>query len=171
MMKHKFLLIYSWFVRSVFFFLPDIPIFMRVRGWFYGLGMRSSGKNFQVTHSVILNTLENYQIGDNIYIANFCNFIATGLVEIGDNVIFGPSTIVVSGDHVFKNNSFRFSPSKEKPIKINSNCWIAANCTILGGSIIPNGSIVSANSAFKLRTIDNINSIYGGVPSKFIKKL
>lgn len=62
-MKHKFLLIYSWFVRTILFFLPDMPLVMRLRGFLYGLGMAKSGKNIQVTHDAILRDLENMSMG------------------------------------------------------------------------------------------------------------
>ena len=87
-MKHKVLLVYSWFVRTVLFFLPDFPLFMRFRGWLYGLGMKKCGKDFQVTHSAVLNTIDMIVVGDNVYIANFCSLIANGVIEIGDNVLF-----------------------------------------------------------------------------------
>lgn len=58
-MKHKLLLLYSWLVRTLLFFLPDMPLVMRFRGFLYGLGMAKSGKNIQVTHDAILRDLEN----------------------------------------------------------------------------------------------------------------
>ena len=57
-MKHKFLLLYSWFVRTIMYFLPDIPFIMRFRGFLYGVGMKKCGKDFQVTHNAIIKELE-----------------------------------------------------------------------------------------------------------------
>lgn len=62
-MKHKLLLAYSWFVRTILFFLPDMPLVMRFRGFLYGLGMAKRGKNIQVTHDAILRDLENMSLG------------------------------------------------------------------------------------------------------------
>ena len=53
-MKHRLLLLYSWLVKTVLFFLPDIPLIMRFRGFLYSLGMPSCGSNFQVAHNVII---------------------------------------------------------------------------------------------------------------------
>ena len=51
-MKHRLLLLYSWLVKTVLFFFPDVPLIMRFRGFLYGLGMPSCGSNFQVAHNV-----------------------------------------------------------------------------------------------------------------------
>ena len=66
-MKHKLLLLYSWFIRTIMFFLPDMPIIMRSRGFLYGLGMAKCGKNIQVTHDAILRDLENICMGGEFY--------------------------------------------------------------------------------------------------------
>lgn len=93
-MKHKLSLIYAWSVRTLFFFLPDFPLFMRFRGWLYGVGMEKCGRNFQVAHSAVLNSLDRIKVGDNVYIANFCSLIPNGLIEIGSNTLFGPGVVV-----------------------------------------------------------------------------
>ena len=130
-MKHKLLLVYSWFVRTVLFFLPDFPFFMRFRGWLYGLGMKKCGKNFQVTHSAVLNTIDMIVVGDNVYIANFCSLIANGVIEIGDNVLFGPGVVVSSGNHKYVNGQL-VKESDRKDVMIEKNSWVAANCTVVG---------------------------------------
>lgn len=168
-MKHKLLLLYSWFVRTLLFFLPDIPLFMRFRGWMYGLGMKKRGKNFQVTHSAIMNTIDKMIIGDNVYIANFCSLIANGKIIIEDNVLFGPSVVVSSGNHRYENGRL-LKESDKKDVVIKKNCWIAANCTVVGGAILPEGSILAANSVLtsKLNVV-SVDALYGGSPAHFIK--
>ena len=170
-MKHRLLLVYSWFVRTILFFFPDIPVFMRFRGRLYGLGMKKCGKNFQVTHSAILNTIDMIVVGDNVYIANFCSLIANGTIEIGDNVLFGPSVVVSSGNHKFENGRL-LKESNQKDVIIGKNCWIAANCTVVGGAILPEGSILAANSVLTNKPdLVKTNCIYGGTPAKYIKTI
>lgn len=168
---HKFLLIYSWLIRILLFLLPDFPLAMRFRGWLYSFGMKSCGKNFQVTHSAILNSLESLEIGDNVYIANFCNLIGTGNIIIGNEVILGPGVIISAGNHHFSNNSFRFASSTPLDIIIGDGSWIAANCTIVGRSIFPAESVLAANSVFIPSSTNSSSGIYAGNPAKFIKKL
>lgn len=170
-MSHKLKLLYSWFVYSIMFIMPDIPIIMRCRGFFYGLGMIKCGKNFQVTHSVILNTLEKISIGDNVYIANYSQLLANGKIEIKDNVLIGPNVIISSGNHKYEKGKIS-KTSYQQNVIINENSWISANCTIVGGGSLPIGSILAANSVCneKLKNLPP-NSLYGGVPAKYIKHL
>ena len=105
-MKHKFLLLYVWFVRSLLYFMPDIPLIMRFRGFLYSLGMKECGKNFQVSHSVIFNGIEGMRVGNNVFINNFNIFIVTYGITILDNVIIGPSCVFSSHNHLYKNGSF-----------------------------------------------------------------
>ncbi|MBR4468746.1 MAG: acyltransferase [Bacteroidales bacterium] len=170
-MKHKLLLIYSWLIRTLLFFLPDIPFIMRFRGWLYGLGMLHKGKNFQLAHSTILNTIEMISVGENVYIANFCSIIANGNITIGDNTLFGPGVVISSGNHRFEDGLF-IKQSDKKDVAIGKNSWVAANCTIVGGSVLPESSILAANSVLTSKLDETLaGCLYGGTPAKFIKKL
>lgn len=169
-MKHKYLILYSWFIRTMFYFLPDAPVFMRFRGWLYSFGMRDCGKNFQVTHSAILNGLDKLSVGDNVYIANFGNLICNKSVTIGDNVLFGPSVVLSDGNHVFDGHDF-CSKVYHKEINIGSGSWIASHVTILSGSNIPEFSLIAAGAIVSAKSCNGeLYAIYGGVPAKFIKK-
>ncbi|QWG03992.1 hypothetical protein KMW28_13775 [Flammeovirga yaeyamensis] len=53
------------------------------------------------------------------------------------------------------------------PIEIGENCWIGRGCIILAGVTIGDGAIIAANSVVN-KNIPS-NTIYGGVPAKFIK--
>ena len=170
-MKHKFLLIYSWFIRTVMYFLPDIPIIMRLRGWLYGLGMTRCGRNFQVTHSVIINGIDLCEVGNNVYIANSCNMILNGTLEVGDEVIFGPSVLVSTGNHQFNGRSYRFSESLREPILIGNGSWIGGNSTLLGGVIVPDKSVIGAGSVVTKKSCNGIVGVYAGVPAKIVKEI
>ena len=56
---------------------------------------------------------------------------------------------------------------QKKNIIIEDNVWIGANVKILGGVTIKTGSIVAAGAVVNTDTFEN--SIFGGVPAKFIK--
>lgn len=174
-MKHKFLLIYSWIVRSILYFLPDIPIIMRFRGWLYGLGMEKCGKNFQVTHNVVINTLGSFVIGDNVRLGIFTrlNGSASGTCEIGDDVIVGQGTMISCGNHEFNGKNFRDikKPSTTTKIQIGQGSWIGANCTLTAGSKVPPYSIVAAQSCVTKRMEQIEYSMYGGVPARYIKNI
>lgn len=173
-MRHKLLLLYSWFVRTLLIWLPDIPFIMRFRGWLYGLGMKSCGKNFQVAHSVDFKCLDQMVVGDNCLLGNGVIFLGSGKIIIEDEVLVGPHCVLASGNHAFLNGSYRYAHGKCSSIFLKFGCWIGANCTILPGAILPKGSVLAANSC--LGSIKNQEdfpdySLYAGNPARFIKSV
>ncbi len=86
-MSHKIGLIYSWFVRTILFFLPDIPLFMRFRGWCYSLAMKKTGKNFQVSANTILKGLPEFEVGANVYLAPGVIINAATKIKLEDEVM------------------------------------------------------------------------------------
>ncbi len=168
---HKFLLLYSWFIYTIMFFFPDIPVLMRLRGFLYGLMMNKSGRNFQVAHDVILKSLEYISVGDDVYIANMSIIIAgRSHITLEDQVMIGPKCVLVDGNHGFYNQSYRFAKGSSAPIILKYGSWVAGNCTVLGGSILPKGSVLGANSLLN-KPYKESNSIYGGLPAKHIKQI
>lgn len=164
---HKISILYSWFIRTLMFFLPNIPVIMRFRGFLYSFMMKRCGKNFQVASDVYINNLTGFLVGDNVYIAPRNTIIACELF-IGDNVIIGPNCVISGGNHKFDGLSFRYLPSSREVVVIEEGCWIAGNCTIVGGSVFPKYSIL-AGGAVLTKKYKECKAIYGGIPAKFIK--
>lgn len=169
MSKHKMSILYSWFVRTSTRALPDSPLIMRFRGYLYSVMMESCGKNFQVCSTSYLNSLAGLSVGQNVYLAHNTVILGKAII-IHDDVMVGPNTVIVSGNHSFVGKSFRFGKSILKPIIIKEGVWIAANCTVLGGSIIPPRSILAAGSVLN-KVFDESQCLYAGAPAKKIKKL
>lgn len=154
------------------FFLPDVPIIMRIRGWFYSLGMKNCGCDFQVAHDVKLITLESISIGSNCYIAYSSLLIANpyGEITIGNKVMIGPQCILVSDNHTSLNGSYRYGKCVEGRIVIEDGAWIGGHSTVLMNSKLPHNSCLGANSL--LNKIHEIpNSIYLGTPAKRYYKM
>ena len=141
-MKHKLLLVYSWLVRTALFFLPDIPFFMRFRGWLYGLGMAKRGRDFQVTHDVVIKDLQGISVGKHVFV----------------------------GNHSSQNGSYRYGKGNVGHIHIGRGSWVAGNCTVQKDSALPANSVLSANS-FLNKVFTEEDAVYGGVPAKLLKKL
>ena len=169
-MKNKIILLYTWFVRSFLFFLPDIPICMRFRGWLYGLFMKSCGKDFQVTHDAIIRDLARIEVGSHCFIGNNSFIMGSGTIYIDDEVLIAPHVIIISGNHGLKDGSFRYGTGDHGHIHIGRGAWIAGNSTICKGGYLPDGSVLSANS-FLNKSFNEKYSLYGGVPARFIKNI
>ncbi|MCG7562524.1 hypothetical protein [Pseudoalteromonas sp. McH1-42] len=164
-MKHKGLLLYTWFIRLFLGWLPDIPFIMRFRGALYSLGMPACGKNFQVSSNAIIRNLENCYFGDNVYLAPFVVVNAIDRVTLNNGVMIGFSSVLVSGNHTLQHGSFRYGKSDTKPISVLEGAWVGANCTLTAGSVLPQSSLLAANSALTKEMTED-NYIYGGVPAK-----
>ena len=169
-MRHKFGLIYAWFIRTMLYFLPDIPVIMRFRGWCYGLWMEQCGHDFQVTHDAYIKDLDYLSVGNHVFVGNGTVIMGSGTITIEDEVMFAPHCIVISGNHVQQNGSFRYGKGDRGHIHIGRGSWVAGNSTIQRGSKLPPASVLSANS-FLNKCYDEEGALYGGVPARFIKKL
>ncbi len=169
-MKHKLLLLYAWFVRSLLFFLPDMPVTMRFRGWLYGLGMKQHGRDIQITHDANIKTLDHMSLGSHIFIGNGTIFLGSGEIVIEDEVLIGPHCIIVSGNHTFGQSSYFYGKGVSGTIKICRGSWIAGNCTITKDSLLPARSILAAGSVLT-KTFTEEDCIYGGLPAKLIKHI
>ena len=168
-MNHKFILLYSWFIRTVGYFLPDQPLLMSFRGKLYSLVMKECGQNFQVSSNAIIKGLENLSVGNNVYLAPNTVINTIGNIILEDDVMIGFNSVIVSGNHSMINGSFRFGKSLTKSIIIHKGSWIGSNCTILAGANIPKSSILASNSSLG-KTFTTIG-VYGGSPAKLIKEL
>jgi acetyltransferase-like isoleucine patch superfamily enzyme len=167
-MKNRFLLLYAWVIRTGLFFFPDIPIFMRFRGFMYALGMKSCGIDFQVAHDVVIKGLQNIDAGNNIFVGNHSVIMGGGEIFIGNEVLIGPHVVIISGNHTKIENSYRFGKANIGSIFLGAGSWITSNCTVSINSSLPSGSVLSANS-FLNKKFKITNAIYGGVPAKMIK--
>ena len=84
-------------------------------------------------------------IGDNFYMNAGCHIL--GEIEIGNDVLIGPKTVIWSRDHsIAKNELIRKQPYFDKKITIGNDVWIASNVTVLKGVKIGDGAVIGAGS-------------------------
>ena len=167
-MKHNFLLIYSYLIRILFSFLPDVPKIMAIRGYFYAIGMKHCGSDFQVSSTAVLRGLENITCGSNVYLAPNSYIIARVGVEIEDEVLLAMNVVVTDGNHGYKDGSYRYAIAAAKPVYIKRGSWIAANSVVTAGSKINKGTLVGPCSV--VRGELDADSIYLTSPISLLKK-
>lgn len=108
---------------------------------------------------------KHIKLGKNVFINHACTFLDLGGITIEDDVQIGPKVNLITENHPV-------DPSKRKYldlkcIRIKRNAWIGAGATILPGVTIGENSIVAAGAVVNKDV--PANSIFGGVPAKFIK--
>jgi acetyltransferase-like isoleucine patch superfamily enzyme len=168
-MKVKFLILYTWWVRTFTFFLPEIPSFQSFRGWLYSFGMKKCGSRFRVSFNVVINHLETLTVGDNVYIA--CGTVITGAgnISIGANTLIGPNVILASSKHIHNKTNF-LGGYEHGVIKIEKGSWIGGNATLLMGTHVHMTSIVGAGAVCN-KDFEKPNVLIAGQPAIIVKTL
>jgi acetyltransferase-like isoleucine patch superfamily enzyme len=118
---------------------------------------------------VIKNLGVGLKIGNNVGIAQNAFIQVRGMVEIKDNVIFGPNVSIFSENHVFTDTELPVNKQgvTRKGVIIEEGVWLATRVIILDGVTVGKNSIVAAGSVVT-KDVPPL-SIVGGVPAKIIK--
>lgn len=156
---HFTLLLTNW--------LPDNVMFLRLRGYLIKPFFKKCGNNLRVGRNNTFYNSYNIILGDNVFIAYGNWFSGATDITVESDVMFGPNSIIISGNHSRINGSYRYGKSILIPIRIGYGCWIGANSAILAGSNIGRGSVVAANTVVRDHVPDNC--LFAGNPGK-IKK-
>lgn len=108
-----------------------------------GIGIRRRCE-FNVSEEGIL------EIGNNVFFNNSCMVVAHDKITIGSGTRFGPSVIIYDHDYDYKNrDSFIRGKHLSSPISIGKNCWIGAGTIILRGTIIGDDCVIGAGCVLK----------------------
>lgn len=110
---------------------------------------------------------KHIKLGKNVFINHVCTFLDLGGITIEDDVQIGPKVNLITENHPV--NPVKRKSLDLKSIMIKRNAWIGAGATILPGVTIGENSIVAAGAVVNKDVPDN--SIFGGIPAKFIKAI
>lgn len=109
----------------------------------------------------------NIKIGKGVFINKSCMFVDLGGITLEDNVLVGPEVKILSVNHPTDPKLRRGVVLKS--VLVKRNAWIGAGAIICPGVTIGENSIIAAGSVVTKDVPDN--SIFGGVPAKFIKSV
>ncbi|GAB3747495.1 acyltransferase [Spirosoma pomorum] len=109
-------------------------------------------------------------VGKNVGLGRDCFYGCAGGIKIGQDTIIGNFVSLHAENHNFDRSDtpIRLQGVNHRGINIGENCWIGAKVTILDGVVIEDGCIIAAGSVVVAGQY-KANSIYGGVPAKFLK--
>ena len=123
--------------------------------------------NFRVFPPFYTDFGRNIHLGDNVFINACCQFQDQGGVWLGDGCLIGHNVVFATLNHDL--NPARRQICIPKSIIVGKNVWIGSNATILSGVKIGDNSVVAAG-AVVTKDVE-ANTIVGGIPAKFIRKI
>ena len=88
----------------------------------------------------------NIRLGNNVLINYDCVLLDTGEIFIGDNVLIGPGSKIVTANHPIEYEKRRDWSVSCVPVKIEEDVWIGAGVVVLPGVTIGARSIIGAGS-------------------------
>ncbi|MNM60571.1 putative acetyltransferase [compost metagenome] len=109
----------------------------------------------------------NIRLGKGIFINKSCMFVDLGGIELEDNVLIGPDVKILSVNHPLDPENRRGVILKA--VKIKRNAWLGAGVTVCPGVTIGENSVIGAGSVVTKDVPSN--TVYAGVPAKFIKNI
>lgn len=157
------------FLHLVVFSLPRVPLFDDIKSLFLRCMGAAVGTRVTYYPHVWINTGRNLKVGDDVDFAVGVLVTSDGGVEIGDRVLIGYGTKILSRNHRVPENKGRiFGAGHEaKRVVIENDVWIGANCVILPGVTIGEGAVVAAG-AVVTKPVPAF-TVVGGVPAKPIR--
>lgn len=124
-------------------------------------------KSFSLFPPFYTDCGKNLKIGKNVFFNSGVKIQDQGGVTIEDGVLIGHNVVIATLDHNMNPNCRgNLIPA---PVHIGKNVWIGSNAVICKGVTIGDGAVIAAG-AVVVKDVPQ-NTIYGGVPAKFIKEI
>ena len=140
-------------------------------GIIIGNNSKIGAYSFVTTTSHMSKYGKGLTIGNNSACGRYCEFGASGGIEIGNDVIMGSYISFHSENHNYldKNLLIREQGVSSKGIKIGNNIWVGSKVTFLDGCKVGDNCVIASGAVVNSIYPDNV--IIGGVPAKILKHL
>jgi acetyltransferase-like isoleucine patch superfamily enzyme len=165
-----FLVVFIEMSMSMLMSLPRFRALNALKSLFLNVLGAKTGKRIVYYPGVWIFPGRNLCLGDDVDVAKDVMITTTGGVTIGDRVLVGYGTKIISSNHRIPDGLQKifYSGHENKEVTIGSDAWIGANCIILPGVTIGEGAIIAAGSVVTKDV--SAYMIVGGVPAKLIRK-
>lgn len=109
-------------------------------------------------------------IGDRVLINRNCD-VDPGVasVVIGDDVALGVGVVFAAAGHQVGSSKRRAKGRLDRPIVVESGCWLGARVVVLQGVTIAKGCVIGAGAVVTRSTA--ADGIYAGVPARRLRDL
>jgi len=132
-------------------------------------GIITVGRDCRIRkYAVIAPSGGRIAVGENSLLNVFGTLLGPGSVDIGTDVLIGPHTTVVAGNHTFDDPDTPIVRQEvaSEGIEIRDDVWIGANCTVLDGVTLGKGSVIAAGSVVTESV--PAHTVVGGTPAEQI---
>jgi len=165
----SFIVVSYEFLMNVIFALPRYRLFIFFKISLLRLMGAKIGKGVVIYPGVWIAPGRNLILGNHVDLAKDVLITSTGGVEIGDRVLIGYRTQIISSDHTIPSigEPFPISGDRPKKIVVEKDVWIGANCILTSGVTVGEGSVIAGGSVVTKDVPKN--AIVGGVPAKIIR--
>lgn len=117
----------------------------------------------------------NIHLADGVFINEGCNLMDDNRIELGKQVLLGPSCLLITSNHplayperIYEAEDGHMGVlSYSAPIVIEEGAWLAARVTVLPGVTIGRGSVIGAGSVVTKDVPPGMLAV--GVPAKVIR--
>ena len=159
--------------RKVFYILfLDYPLkpLEKLRWRYWKVQMKSLGTTSRISHRVKVQAPQNISIGSKTHITNRTYLDGRGGITIGDNVLVGYESIIMTSARNFGDTEtpINLQGSTRKPVIIGNDCWLGARAIVLPGVTIGDGAVVGT-AAVVTKDVPAL-AVVGGVPARILGK-
>lgn len=157
-------------IFRILFVLPRFRLLNSIKKIYLMVVGAKIGKRPVFYHNVWISPGKHLIVGDDVDFALGVIVSTAGGVEIGDRVLIGYNTCILSTNHNIPKARGRifFAGHSKSKISIHNDVWIGANCTILPGVTIGEGSVIAAGSVVT-KDVPQY-AVVAGVPAKIIRE-
>jgi acetyltransferase-like isoleucine patch superfamily enzyme len=119
---------------------------------------------------VIIYYPERLVIGSDVGLSPCCQLNAGGGIEIGDDVLIGPGSVIWSQNHRFNHSGTKIREQGYEPAKvvIEDDVWIGAGAIILPGVCLAKGTVVAAGAVVTRST--EPYTLVAGIPARKLRR-
>ena len=144
--KVAYWLLCQEYQRYLVSFINCIPGYFGIsaRRHFYKRRLLKCGLNLHVESGIIIQKLNNCDVGDNVILAEGCYLNSSGKLSIGSNVFIGFGTKIWTDNHLYQDSQKPFTEQgfEYKPVKVEDDVYIGAKCFIKPGVTVGKGSVL-----------------------------
>jgi len=160
------------FYHGVLFGLdwPLKPLADRMRVQYWRLNLKHLGEGSRISDHVKILHGENIVIGDRTSINNHIILDGTGGITIGNDVLLGFESIILSANWNFSDPAIpiKLQGQTKNKIVIGNDVWVGTRVIITSGVTIGDGAVVAAGAVVTKDVTPY--TIVGGVPAREIGK-